>query len=412
LTLSLYEFIDRGGGMNRRVIGLDGPLTVHECGFRAELERRGYGPDAVRWQIRHLRALNRWLADRRLDVCDVDADCIRDLVSARQRAGRSTLVLAANFSLLLAYLREIGVVPPEVPRTDPAGEILGRYRDFLILERGLAESSIFSYLLVAERFCCDVLNRYADPAQLSAAEVTEYMVAVCGRCSIGWSKKTVTALASLLRFLHVSGTIPTNLAAALPKVAGHRPSLAPAVSEDEFRRMLAACDRSSDVGLRDYAILTALWRLGLRRGEVANLTVDDIDWRRGEITIHGKGNRHELVPLPADVGETIAAYLRDGHRRVPPGCRALFVKVRAAEGALTGIAVGDVTTRVSRRAGLPAISAHRFRRGTATQLVLHGAPWSEIAQLMRHRTLAVTRSYTTIDAVLTGELARPWPGAR
>lgn len=398
--------------MNRRTIGLDGPLTVHEPGFRAELKRRGYRPDAIKWQVRQLRALNRWLGDHRLGVHDVDADCIGDLVLARQRAGRSTLVSASNFALLLAYLREIGVVPPEVPRTDPAGEILGRYRDFLTLERGLAQSSIGSYLAVAEHFCRDVLNRHADRAQLSAAEVTEYIVAVCGRSSIGWSKKTVTALASLLRFLHVSGTIPTNLAAVLPKVAGHRPGLTPAVSEDEFRRMLAACDRSSDVGLRDYAILTALWRLGLRRSEVANLTVDDIDWRRGEITIHGKGNRHELVPLPGDVGETIAVYLRDGHRRVPPGCRALFVKVRAIEGALTGIPVSDVTTRVSRHAGLPAISAHRFRRGTATQLALHGAPWSEIAQLMRHRTLAVTRSYTTIDAVLTAELARPWPGAR
>src|SRR5574337_182738 len=398
--------------MNRRAIGPGGPLTAHEWGFRAELERRGYGADAIQWRVRQLRVLNRWLGHHHLHVRDVDADWIGDLVSARQRAGRSTLVSAANFSLLLAYLREIGVAPPEVARTDLAGEILWRYRDFLTLERGLAESSIGSYLPVAERFCRYALNRHADPAQLSAAEVAEYMVAVCGRSSIGWSKKTVTALASLLRFLYVSGTIPTNLAAALPKIAGHRPALAPAVSEDEFRRMLASCDRSSDVGLRDYAILTALWRLGLRRGEVANLTVDDIDWRRGEITVRGKGNRHELVPLPGDVGETIAAYLRDGHRRVPPGCRALFVKVRAPEGALTGIAVGDVTTRVSRRAGLPAISAHRFRRGTATQLVLHGAPWSEIAQLMRHRTLAVTRSYTAIDAVLTGELARPWPGAR
>jgi integrase/recombinase XerD len=412
LTLSLYEFIDGGGDMNRRAIGLDGPLAVYECGFRAELERRGYGPDAVQWRVRQLRVLNRWLGDHSLGVRDVHSDCIGDLVSARRRAGRSTLVVVANFSLLLAYLREIGVVPSEIPRTDPAGEVLRRYRDFLTFERGLSEGSIVSYSLVAERFCRDVLNRLADPAQLSAVEVTEYMVAVCGRSSIGWSKKTVTALASLLRFLHVSGTIPINLAAALPKVAGHRPGLAPAVSEDEFRRMLAACDRSSDVGLRDYAILTALWRLGLRRGEVAALTVDDIDWRRGEITIHGKGNRHELVPLPGDVGEAIAAYLRDGHRRVPPGCRALFVKVRAAEGALTGIAVGDVTTRVSRRAGLPEVSAHRFRRGTATQLALHGAPWREIAQLMRHRTLAVTRSYTTIDEVLTGELARPWPGAR
>lgn len=398
--------------MNRRAVSLDGPLTVYECGFRAELERRGYGPHAVQWRVRQLRALSRWLGEHGLGVGDVDADCISDLVSARQRAGRSTLASAANFSLLLAYLREIGVVRPEVPRTDPVGEVLRRYRDFLIFERGLGESSITTYLLVAERFCCGVLNRHSEPALLSAAEVTEYIVAVCGRSSIGWSKKTVTALSSFLRFLHVSGMIPTDLAAALPKVAGHRPALAAAVSEDEFRRMLAACDRSSDVGLRDYAILTTLWRLGLRRGEVANLTVDDFDWRRGEITVRGKGNRHELLPLPGDVGEAIVAYLRDGHRRLPPGCRALFVKVRAAEGALSGIAVGDVTTRVSRRAGLAAISAHRFRRGTATELALHGAPWSEIAQLMRHRTLAVTRSYTTIDTVLTSELARPWPGAR
>lgn len=133
------------------------------------------------------------------------------------------------------------------------------------------------------------------------------MVAVCGRSSIGWSKKTVTAMASLLRFLHMLGTIPTNLAAALPKVAGNRPALAPAVSEDDFRRMVAACDRSSDVGLRDYAILTALWRLGLRRGEVANLTVDDIDWRRGEIT-DGCRTHPETSPTRGD--------LRDVHRAV------------------------------------------------------------------------------------------------
>jgi hypothetical protein len=90
--------------MNRRAIGIDGPLTLHERGFRAELERRGYWPDAVQWRVRQLRALNRWLGDHRLGVRDVDADCIGELVSARQRAGRSTLVSVANFSRLLAYL--------------------------------------------------------------------------------------------------------------------------------------------------------------------------------------------------------------------------------------------------------------------------------------------------------------------
>ena len=74
--------------------------------------------------------------------------------------------------------------------------------------------------------------------------------------------------------------------------------------------------------------------------------------------------------------------------------------------------VGDVVARVSRRVGLPAMGAHRLRHGTATQLVRNGASWPEIAQVMRHRTVAVTASYATVDPALTSELARPWSGAR
>lgn len=199
--------------------------------------------------------------------------------------------------------------------------------------------------------------------------------------------------------------------AALPKLAGHRRTVPCELGESDFERLLGGCDCSHDVGIRDCAILTVLWRLGLRRAEVAGLRVDDIDWRRGEITIRGKGNCHELLPMPIDVGDAIVRYLHDGHRRVPPTCCALFVQVRAPEGAMTPGGVGDVVTKVSVRVGLPALSAHRLRHGTATQLIFNGASWPEIAQLMRHRTIAVTASYATVDPALTSELARPWPGA-
>lgn len=165
------------------------------------------------------------------------------------------------------------------------------------------------------------------------------------------------------------------------------------------------------MGLRDSAILTVLWQLGLRRSEVAGLRVDDIDWRRGEITIRGKGNHQELLPIPKDVGEAIVRYLQDGHRRVPPGCRALFVQMRAPEGPMSPTGVGDVVERLCRRVGLPAMGAHQLRHGTATQLVRNGASWPEIAQVMRHRSMAVTVSYAPVDSALMRELARPWPGA-
>ena len=393
----------------RQSVGDAGPLSLYAEGFGENLEGRGYAPDSVRWRLRQLAALDRWLRDHRLAAGDLDAACVDRLVAARRAEGRTTLVAVANFSVPISYLREIGVVPPEVSsQLDPVSQILGRYRSYLVTERGLVESSISVNLRVAESFCRKQALRLEE---LSAAEVTAYIVAFSARSSIGWSKKTVSALASFLRFLHVTGVTAQPLAAALPKLAGHRRTVPCELDEYDFARLLGGCDCSRDVGLRDCAILTVLWRLGLRRGEVAGLRVDDIDWRRGEITIRGKGHRHELLPMPIDVGEAIVRYLHDGHRRVPPGCRALFVQVRAPEGAMSPDGVGDVVARVSRRVGLPAMGAHRLRHGTATQLVRNGASWPEIAQVMRHRTVAVTASYATVDPALTSELARPWPGA-
>lgn len=397
--------------MNKRQsVGEAGPLSLYAGGFREYLEGKGYARDSVAWRLRQFAALDRWLRDHRLAADDLDAVCVDRLVADRRAEGRTTLVAVANFSVPIGYLRGIGVVPPEVSSGfDPVAQILQRYRGYLATERGLVESSIPVNMRVAESFCS---KRGPRLEELSAADVTEYIATLSARSSIGWSVKTVSALASFLRYLHVTGVTARPLAAALPKIAGHRRSMPCELDESDFARLLGGCDSSRDVGLRDRAILTILWRLRLRRGEVARLLVDDIDWRRGEITVRGKGNRHEVLPIPIDVGEAITRYLHDGHRRVPPDCRALFVQVRAPEGAMSPNGIGDVVARLSGRVGLPAMGAHRLRHGAATQLVRNGASWLEIAQVMRHRSVAVTASYATVDPALTSELARPWPGAR
>ena len=252
-----------------------GPLSLYAEGFREHLEGRGYAPDSVRWRLRQLAALDRWLRDHCLAAGDLDAACVNRLIAARRAERRTTFLAFANFSVPIAYLREIGVVPPEAPsQFDPFSQILERYRSYLAAERGIVESSILVNLYVAESFC---RKRGLLLEELSAAEVTAYIAAFCARSSIGWSKKTVSALASFLRFLHVTGVTAQPLAAALPKVAGHRRNVPCELEECDFTRLLGGCDCSRDVGLRDSAILTLLWRLGLRHGEVAGLRVDDID---------------------------------------------------------------------------------------------------------------------------------------
>ena len=152
-------------------------------------------------------------------------------------------------------------------------------------------------------------------------------------------------------------------------------------------------------------------RLGLRAGEVAALGLDDIDWRRGEITVRGKGNRRDRLPLPADVGEAIAAYLRHGRPATARGPAG----VRPRSGPPPGADLERVTTVVvgaGQRAGLGPIGAHRLRHTAATAMLRAGGSLTEIGQVLRHRRPLTTAIYAKVDLDALRALARPWPVRR
>jgi site-specific recombinase XerD len=163
------------------------------------------------------------------------------------------------------------------------------------------------------------------------------------------------------------------------------------------------------VGRRDFAILTVLARLGLRAGEAAGVELDDIDWRAGEVVIRGKGNRQEGLPLPTDVGEAIAAYLRRGRPHSAQG-RQVFLRVRAPHRRLSSSGITQVVAAAGRRAGLGKLGAHRLRHTAATELLRAGAPLVEVGQVLRHRRLLTTAIYVKVDRESLRILARTWPG--
>ena len=137
------------------------------------------------------------------------------------------------------------------------------------------------------------------------------------------------ALRSFLRYCYLAGLVDRDLSGAALPVSGRRRSLLPqGITPTQAKALLRACDRRRASGRRDYAVIVLMLRLGLRAREVATLRLDDLDWRAGQLTVHGKGGRVDQLPLPVDVGEAIAAYLRrgrprDGRRcgRCSCGCR-------------------------------------------------------------------------------------------
>ena len=396
-----------------RTVVARGPLAPYAPGFGVLLVSRGYKPASVRCRLGQLNLLSRWLDAQGLEPTCLTDEQVERFVAARRAAGRVSCVSAANLALPVAYLRSVGVAPANDAALSEGAleELLEAYRGYLVGERGLVTGTVGSYLRIARSFCLALPMGPDGLGQPRASDVTAFVVATCGQSSTPLAKKTVTALASLLRYLHVTGVTQQPLALAVPRMAGGRAGPPPRAPEAaQVAALLSSCDRRRSVGRRDYAILLLLARLGLRAGEVAKLTLDDVDWHHGALIVRGKGDRHERLPLPSDVGEAMVAYLRRGRPGAPWECRALFLRAVAPPGPLASCAVGMVVVRAARRAGLPGFGAHRLRYGAATATLRRGAPLAEVAQLLRQRSLLVTAAYARVEPEALRELARPWPG--
>ena len=246
--------------------------------------------------------------------------------------------------------------------------------------------------------------------QLLPADVTAFVVAQCRsrRRGVAAAKTLTSGLRSLLIFLHVAGWVPVPLVGAVPGVAGWRLSSLPrALEADQVTRLLDSCDRATAIGRRDFAILLLLSRLGLRACEVAALCLDDINWRAGELTVHGKGSQTDGLPLPHDVGQALVEYLRD--RPCGIGCREAFLRTLAPHGPLSPHAIGAIVRHACDRAGVVRVGTHRLRHTVATELLRAGAPLAEIAPVLRHTNLSTTAIYAKVDRLTLRTLARPWP---
>jgi len=395
-------------------VRVTGPLALYAVGFKENLAKQGYSVWTALSLLQLMARLSEWMAASEVGPAGLTPEILERFLTDRKASGQVRRLSPRGLIPLLGYLREVGVVPPATPRpvTGPVGELLDRFAHHLETERGLAMGTIRAYRDTAARFlygrAVELGGNCVGLANLAAEEIGAFVLGESARRSAGSLGNVVTALRSLLRFLYLQGYTGRSMVGALPTAPGWRDrGLSRALAPDLVRRLLASCDRRTAAGKRDFAILVLMSRLGLRAGEIAALSLDDIDWRTGQIEVTGKGDRRALLPLPVDIGQALAAYCR---RRRQGSNRSLFLHVRAPYATLTSAAVSHVVVRACDRAGLPRVGAHRLRHSAASAMRRAGAPLFEIGQVLRHQHVETTAVYARDDQEALRQVARPWPG--
>lgn len=393
-----------------------GPLASHIDSFAARLGGEGYTSKTVHDKCELVAKLSAWLHRRDLSQDALDEGQLNHFHTDHRRQGHVRRGEVATGRQLLRFLRDLGCIRVLPPRTDPTplGNLTRDFGRHLSSERGLSQATLDNYLPIVRRF---LIERFeSKPIQfdeLRPVDIHRFIVSHAQTGSRRSAQLIVTALRSFLRFLRQRGEIATDLAGGVPGIANWRLSHLPkSLPPEQVERILASCDRGTPVGERDYAILLLLARLGLRAGEVVALTLDDLDWERGEILVRGKGQRLVRLPLPTDVGLALVNYLR--HVRPLCSMRRVFIRMRAPLRGLVGpTAIDCVVRRALKRAGLnPSFKgAHLLRHSLATDLLRRGASLTEIGQLLRHSQPTTTQIYAKVDIAALRTIGLAWPGA-
>lgn len=391
-----------------------GPWAGYQNTFTTLIKELGYAPGSIQNQTQLITRFADWLRRRQTEIHFLDETLVQRFLRSQQNPSSVRRGDAATLYRFLYVLRQQGVVPPQ-KKTPLSSQqrLINNYQQYLLEERGLTQATVVNNVGFINQFLSAKFRKgQLSLSQLRAPDVTSFVRHQAHKLSPGRAQLLVTALRSFLRYLLHRGKITTDLAICVPTVARWSfsilPKFLPACS---IQRVLDRSDRETPIGKRNYAILLLLAKLGLRACEVVALNLEDIDWEKARITLRAKGGRWNQLPLPTDVGEAVALYLRHGRPRC--SCRRVFIRDRAPRREFAGSqSICTVVRRALHRAGVESArkGAHLFRHGLATSMIRQGASLDEIGELLRHRSPNTTAIYAKVDLPALRPLALPWPG--
>ncbi|MFQ5463894.1 MAG: site-specific integrase [Candidatus Binatia bacterium] len=361
---------------------------------------QGYSRGSIRQHVRTALLVDRRLRKRGCRrVNQITHSRLRACVSPPQKKNEH-IRLAATVRVLESYLAGLGVLSSSTPPS-PIETLLMGYAAYLSEARGLAASTIKLHLTTVSQFLKHI-GEQGDHAQLrilTTRELEGFVRAAGRRVGRGRMQHIVAQLRSYLRFLAGRGETARGLDTQIDTPRMYRGEQLPrSLPWQTVSALLASVDRSTPIGVRDYAILLLIATYGLRGSEVAGLKLDNVQWRTGLLCVsRPKTATSLLLPLTDAVGESLVAYLRCGRPVV--SYREIFVRHRAPAGALGRCGVNNAFQAWAKRSGLriPFHGPHCLRHSYAVHLLRQGVSLKTIGDLLGHRSPESTCVYLRLD---------------
>jgi integrase/recombinase XerD len=393
------------------------PLEDHSREFRRQLESQHYAPATLGEYDRCIAILCGLMRRGQIDTGSLTESTIERLVGKIQKhrgQDRSAAFMVRRF---VQYLIESGTAPrtPAVIDATAGGQLRREYESYLLNQRGLSEKTIYGCWRFADRFLqFRFMHTDADLKAITPLDIVRFMQNLSPENRPNREKTLPTHLRNFFQFLFKSGKTDINLAPSVPRMARKRGvSLPRYLSPEHVETLIAAVREDTSIGRRNYAMVLLLARLGLRAAEVVAIRVEDIDWRAGELLVRGKGQLHDRLPIPDDVGQALANYIRQDRLTTS---RALFVTQRAPRVAFVNSQIlNTVLSAAFDKTGLKPptryIGSHILRHSLATNMVRRGVPLPEITDVLRHRDRRTTMIYAKLDVEGLRSIAPAWPVA-
>jgi integrase/recombinase XerD len=348
---------------NERPSAISGDLLAS---FRAELEARLYDRGTINFYLQAVGELGRVIETRGVDLKTITPAVAAKLVLAEGWGMRQQKYAAFVAKRFAEHLTATGVATPTLTEREQAKlDLRCDYEAYLRQHRGLSERTIGHCWRFADRFldfCFDQID--VDYGAIKPADVVAFLQKLTTSKALCRDKTPPTHLRNFFQYLFKSGLTKTNLALCVPSIAQRYDARLPRhLSPDQVEAVLRAVRADARFGRRNYAMVLLLARLGLRAPEVVAIRLEDLDWRAGELIVRGKGQNHDRVPLPPDVGEALTAYIRQD--RISSS-RILFVTGRGPHRPFkNGAVLNEILRTAFARAGVtppgPYVGSHVLR---------------------------------------------------